>query len=692
MFYPIPNACYIDFEFNQVVEKDLNLVCASVLSEKDGLKEFWLHKDPAAYEKLKNYLRNFPKVISYSAVAEARSYFSLGINALDYHWIDLFLEYRCLTNHNNNLCYGKQLQDGKIINTFKPRPKWERSEEDGKGFKPTHSLAEATFKLLGIVIDTEEKTRVRDLIISSPEDFTAKEKKEIQKYCSSDVQHLPALFIKVIEQYRQLLSDPKYPSQIEYDEQELLDEMFLRGSYSAHTAKMERDGYPIDYEKTKNFSASVDHILTVLQKEINELFPEIKPFRWNPKELRYSWNQLATREWIRETHPELTERWMKTDGGKKNNPDLSLSLEAWTQFFDFKHTYPKDNFGAQVVRFLKMKQTIYGFTSSPNSSRKNFWDSVGSDKMVRPYMNPYGAQSSRSQPASSGFMFLKPAWMRALVVPPSGEFLAGIDYASEEFFLQALAANDQNMIQAYLSGDVYLAFGKLCGMIPENGTKATHGFERDACKATVLGISYLMSKYGLAIKLTNDTGRVWTEDEAQEMIDLFYDTFRELQRYQDDIVENYKDFGHIKLPCGWYMWGDNENHRSVTNVPTQGAGASIMRRAVDLAYKKKVDTVFTLHDAIYIRGKVGEEYKVAVLRDCMREAFVKNFKDPKIQEFAKNIRLDPFLWGPDYKDGTMVVGDDWYEIPTAPLYLDDRSMEDYNSFSKFFQPSSSELL
>ena len=39
---------------------------------------------------------------------------------------------------------------------------------------------------------------------------------------------------------------------------------------------------------------------------------------------------------------------------------------------------------------------------------------------------------------------------------------------------------------------------------------------------------------------------------------------------------DYQKAGYIKLPCGWYMWGDNDNMRSVGNCPIQGFGGSII--------------------------------------------------------------------------------------------------------------------
>lgn len=670
----------IDFEFNQTVEPQVNLVCAATLDLATGEKKtWWLHKSNDR-SPLKDYLKKFDTILSYAAVAEARSFLALGLNPLDWNFIDLFLEYRLVCNHNDNLNWGKQLVDGRVKFVKKPLPKWERSDDDseaGTGFRPTHSLAEATYKLTGQIRDTDHKSRMRDLIISGPDSFNGADAQAILDYCLEDVVHLPELKNKIYSEFCRLVGNDSDHVH------SYMDEAFTRARYAAHTAIMESFGYPIDVEKTRNFSDQVPSILAECQREINQLFPSIKPFKWNKLKQQFTWDQKKTRAWIAEHHD--VERWPKTDTGA-----ISLALDAWTSKYNFSHDYPTDNFGAQMVRYLKLKQSLYGFSANTASKKRTFWDSVGSDGRARAYLNIYGAQSSRSQPAATGFMFLKPAWMRALVQPKPGRFMSGIDYGSQEFFISALESRDQNMIQAYLSGDPYLAFGKIAGIIPPDGTKATHKFERNACKSTVLGISYLMTKYGLAIKLSNDTGREWDEDEAQEQIDLFYEAFPDLAEYQTWIQECYREDGYIKLPCGWYMFGDNPNHRSVTNMRIQGFGASVMRKAVDLAVAQGCNVSFTLHDALYIEDEIGAEHKIKVLRDCMREAFAHYFPDEQ-KDVARKIKLDPFAWSPDFKPDSEIDVGGWL-VPANDLYLDERAERDYKLFSRYFDKQGSDWL
>ena len=680
--FKFPRLLYLDFEFNRVTHENVNLVsCVTHDSVSKRTKKFWLHNDREAQSELRAHLKQYDHIAGYACVAEARAFYSLNLDPLQWKWLDLFLEYRMLSNHNDRLNWGNQLVDGKVKFTKKPPPKWERSEEDSmNGFRPTHSLAEATYKLTGKIRDTEEKTACRDLIISDPKSFTKEERKRILDYNAEDVEFLPTIWKRIREEYMLLLDE----SEVNWPE--YLDEALWRGRYSAHTAIMEAMGYPINYEATRNFSKQIPAILSSCQRDINDQFPHKRPFKWKPKEARFSWDTTVVKGWLGESGfgPH---NWILTD--KKA---LSLSLEAFERHFHFQHDYPRGNFGAQMVRFLKLKQALYGFSEpKPGSNKKTFWNSVGPDKRVRPYMNIYGAQSGRSQPAATGFMFLKPAWMRALVEPPPGNFLAGVDYGQQEFFIAALLSEDSRMVQAYLSGDPYLFMGKEAGAIPKDGTKKTHEAIRDLFKSTTLGILFMMTKVGLAAKLTADTGKYHSEDDAQDLIDVFEDLFPDFIEWRKENIEEYQRGMAIRILDGWTVWTDNDNPRSVGNVPVQGAGSAVMRKAVDIAVSRGVKVIYTLHDAIYIQGKTGQEDHIKILMESMREGFAYFFDGTRYEAAANKIKLDPKAWGPQFPDkGEIEV--EGVKVPVSKLYLDSRAAADYARFSKYFTAPDTDFL
>ena len=484
---------FLDAEYNETNEKRLNVVCFSLLSDK-GEQNFWLYGQESNDDftkTIETYINEGYTFVAFNVESEASALISMGIDPLRMKWIDLYLEYVMLSNHNNDISKGEQLIRGKLKTL------------SNYGFeKGSKSLASALFKLCGVTVDTEHKTKMRDLIISKPEKFTPEETENILKYCASDVKYLPMLRDKIVKYYSKVVPREYLPL--------LREEAEWRAEYAVRTAMMVRHGYPVNVEWVKNLSENIPLLIRECAEDINSQF-DIKPFKWNKTTCRYSMDQAVVKKWVRSCPH--AKKWDLTDSG-----DISLAADAWKKFYNYSHDYPEGNFGAQMLRYSNFTQQLKGFT--PTKGKASFWDYVGSDGMVRPYMNIYGAQSSRSQPSSTSFLFLKTGWMRSLCVPHKGYSIGAIDYSSQEFLLGGLLSLDKKMIDAYRSGDVYLAYGKEIGLIPKTGTKESHGKQRDAQKPVILGWQYWTTGYGLAVTLNEiSKSNAWNNENAQLLLD-----------------------------------------------------------------------------------------------------------------------------------------------------------------------------
>lgn len=701
---------YFDAEFNSTKHKYVKPVCAVFIdTDRKKVERFWSFHLPEVKKEIKAYVEANKNSIfkAWGVTAESRFLLSCGVDPVPLKWVDLFIEYRQITNHNDRMMYGKHLVNGVEKMTVRPKPKWELTSEDKQtSFKPKHSLVEATFKLTGVIRDEAHKNLMRDIIISDNAEQIELFRKDIMRYCAEDTAHLEEIDQAIDNEFKFLLT----PAQ----KKALLPEQLYRGRYMALTAVMESCGYPVDVDKVKSFARNVPCILFECQKDINSQFPEGKPFKFNPKTSKFSWDQTLTKKWIYENCNHNT--WEKTDGIKKalkaanlprskwkqlENPwkYLSLSLDAFTDQFAYSHSYPRDNFGAQMVRYLKLKQSLNGFTPKADDDEgdgesKKFLDYIGPDGMVRGWFNPYGSQTSRSQPPSSSFLFLKPAWQRSLCMPPKGWAMTGFDYGSEEYLISALNFMDLNMINAYKSGDVYLAYGKDIGEIPKDATKQSHKKERDTYKPIILAISYLMTQYGLAVKLTEDTGHEYTEEQAQGYIDSFYKAYKKLAEGQESLKETYYvDKEPLKLPDGWCLFTDKPQHdfRSVVNFPSQGMGAVIMRKAVSLGYDNGIMDLennrcinLTLHDALYMYHRSDDLEAIDILHRVMKEAFTYFYKG-EAKKHAEAIRLDGFTWSHDFEKDSEIVTPGGLKIAASNEYLDERSIEEHELYKKYFE-------
>ena len=533
---------------------------------------------------------------------------------------------------------------------------------------------------------------MRDVIIDGR--YVEEYKEDILNYCISDIDYLPDAFRAMVEIYKKRLNKSNLML--------LKDEIFKRGEYAARTAKMENIGYPVNIEATRNFSKSVQDILNEVAEDINEQFPDIMPFERNRANRRYVFKQdKAKREIDKYCRQNNITNWPRSE----KTGEYSLAVDAYAKFFQYRHDFPRGNYFAQVLRYKKTEQHMNGFKpkkkpvncwegtdilknkDKANKMRRTFFDSVGSDGRSRPYFNIYGSQSSRSQPPATFYLPLKAAWQRVLIEPNPGRVIIGIDFGQQEFFLKGLMSNDKEMLKAYESGDVYLYFGKKTGGIPKDATK-DHPM-RDKYKSTTLGIQFLMTKFGLSIKLTNDTGEFHSEEDAQDLIDQFNDLYEIAAEHSVEIVEEYHDKGYVKLPCGYYMWDRNPNDRSVANCPVQGFGASIMRMGVGLAQDRGLDIIYTLHDCLNLECDYDKRKESAILlAQCMDEAF--RYYIPKSLKNIASIRLDCDIWGPDCNEEKYELnysnqyGNFTMPVKQQTLYIDKRSVSEYERFKKYF--------
>ena len=648
---------YCDSEFNRTNESKFNVLCFALVSDL-GKETYWL-ETPEEIELFKFAITRFISYgyvfVAYNVESESSALLSLDIDPLKMKWIDLYLEYVMLSNHSNKISKGMQLVNGKE----KKIP----SHSFEKGGK---SLVAALYSLCKIKIDSEHKTKMRDFIISRPLNFDKNQKKDILDYCLSDTLHLPTLH-KAINAEHKVVIPKEYLGG-------LSEEIHWRAEYAVRTAMMVRHGYPVNVEWVMNLTENIPILIRECAEDINRQF-DIKPFKWNKKELRYSMDQAIVKDWISKCPH--AKKWERTDSG-----DYSLAADSWKKFYNYSHDYPEGNFGAQMLRYANFTQQLKGFT--PTKGKASFWDYVGSDGMVRPYMNIYGAQSSRSQPSSTSFLFLKTGWMRSLCVPPKGYAIGAIDYSSQEFLIGGILSGDKKMVDAYASGDVYLAYGKQIRLIPSDGTKITHGKQRDAQKPVILGWQYWTTGYGLSDTLNEISGtREWHHENAQDLLDkldMVYETFSTFRQNQMEVY-SYKKY--VRLLDGFYMFGDNPNFRSVGNCPTQGAGACIMRKAVQLAQDAGLKVIMTLHDALYIMFPSDDLSAMDTLKRCMFEAFIFYFKR-NAKEAAKLIRMDGKAWSLDYEDAEIITKEN-FPLEVQNIFVDKRATKQYRQFNSFFK-------
>jgi hypothetical protein len=241
---------------------------------------------------------------------------------------------------------------------------------------------------------------------------------------------------------------------------------------------------------------------------------------------------------------------------------------------------------------------------------------VGSDARNRALLSPFASRTGRNQPSNVKYIFGPSVWLRGLIKPPPGHGVAYIDWSQQEFGIAAAISGDAMMLEAYRSGDPYLAFAKQAGAVPADATKATHGAVREQFKQCVLALQYGMDAESLADRIGQPL------IVARELIRSHREVNRVMWRHSDAMVDHAYMHGSLSTVFGWPLhMGDDPNPRSIRNFPVQANGSEMLRISCCLATERGVEVVAPVHDAVMICAPLDRlEADIATTRAAMAEA------------------------------------------------------------------------
>ncbi len=241
---------------------------------------------------------------------------------------------------------------------------------------------------------------------------------------------------------------------------------------------------------------------------------------------------------------------------------------------------------------------------------------VGADGRNRTLLSVFRSKTGRNQPSNSKFVFGPSCWLRSLIRPESGRALAYVDWSQQELGIAAALSRDQQMMEAYRSGDFYLTFAKMAGAVPPDATKKSHPTEREQYKTVALGVMFGLSADGIARKLGVP------RFQASELLAAHQRTFRRFWEWSDGVEERAVLTGKLRTTFGWSLTvGKEINPRSVRNFPMQANGAEMMRIAACLATERGIQVCCPVHDAFLIEASAETiDAEAERMQAAMREA------------------------------------------------------------------------
>jgi DNA polymerase I len=258
---------------------------------------------------------------------------------------------------------------------------------------------------------------------------------------------------------------------------------------------------------------------------------------------------------------------------------------------------------------------------------------VGNDGRNRVMLSAFRARTGRNQPSNSRFIFGPAVWLRGLIKPEAGKALAYIDWSQQEFGIAAALSKDENMIEAYMSGDPYLTFAIQAGAAPSDATKQSHGAVREQFKACVLAVQYGMGADSLALRIGQ------TVSQARELLKKHQETYRAFWKWSDGAVDHAMLRLYLHTVFGWNIRvGTNTNSRALRNFPMQANGAEMLRHACCIAIERGVTICAPIHDAILIEANVEDlDVAIDVAQQAMADASSLVLDGFKLRSDAKRI-------------------------------------------------------
>lgn len=408
---------------------------------------------------------------------------------------------------------------------------------------------------------TIQKKAMRQLALRGAP-YSAEEREALLDCCASDVDAVRKLFERML---------PKLD----------LRRALLRGRYMKAAAKMEHAGVPIDTGSLAKLRGNWDSIQDRLIARIDSEYGVYVGRSFSTE----SFANYLVRHGI---------AWPRLESG-------CLALDDDT-FKDMANSHPQ----LQPLRQLRI-----------SLSQMRLADlAVGKDGRNRCMLSAFRARTGRNQPSNTAFVFGPAVWLRSLILPAPGYGVAYIDWSQQEFGIAAALSGDEPMMEAYRSGDPYLAFAKQAGAVPPDATKKSHRAMREQFKACALAVQYGMGEQSLAIRINQPTA------QARELLRLHRETYRRYWRWNDAALDVAMLHGSLETVFGWTLHvGKNPNPRSIRNFPMQANGAEMLRLACSLGTERGITVCAPVHDAVLIEAPVNElPAAVEAMQHAMAEA------------------------------------------------------------------------
>ena len=239
---------------------------------------------------------------------------------------------------------------------------------------------------------------------------------------------------------------------------------------------------------------------------------------------------------------------------------------------------------------------------------------IGRDGRNRPSLFPFCTATGRN--AHSKSLYNSHASMRSFMVFPPDTIGVYLDWRTQEVGIAAALSGDQQLIDAYLAGDVYHALAVACGFTDDPDPqhwKKNNPEMRNRMKRLQLAINYGMGVPSLA-KGLNSHPLI-----ASNIIEKHRRVYPRYWEWRDEMVNTAMLCREMRSVFGWPLRiSTSPNKRTLYNFPMQSNGAEMLRLAAWRMCEVGIIPCMLIHDGLLIEARDMEQVEHA--KHIMRAA------------------------------------------------------------------------
>jgi DNA polymerase I-like protein with 3'-5' exonuclease and polymerase domains len=227
--------------------------------------------------------------------------------------------------------------------------------------------------------------------------------------------------------------------------------------------------------------------------------------------------------------------------------------------------------------------------------------------------------------------------VKGCIKAKTGNKIVAMDLTTAEVYVAAVLAKDKNLMNVFREGEnFHSSIAKLVFNLPCEADKVVDLYptQRQAAKAVTFGIMYGAGANKISQQVTADSGKFFSKQDAQEVIDDYFKQFFNLRKWIDHSSKYIMDNGFIYSQYGRKRRLPNVNSdnqgiqshevRSGLNFLVQSVASDInLLGAVDT--HNKIDStqakIFALvHDSILAEVSIDyvDEY-MQIVKDCVQK-------------------------------------------------------------------------